>query len=284
MCVNTNLRRTLEARTLGAAFVKTHVVQHMIQCNKFPCPARALPRMGSQSVHPSENMGIEIQVRAHGVENLCALLDEARQDLIDVGDREGVVRPVALNRALGSGARTVPCLPSRIALPDEQQILGLRPSRHQDGDRLGFRKSGEIVEMTVLPIGVLDVAVAMAHRSRGQNRDRVPADHAHELPSPAAREISVKSLTISPTSPLSPSRSEIWPVPRPYKNPVHHSASAFARPLSGCSSSGSRGSNSIPCSPNDDAVAVNTRSIIAADSSDRDAPSGSISLTQSCIL
>jgi hypothetical protein len=103
------------------------------------------------------------------------------------------------------------------------------------------------------------------------------------LGSPEAREISVKSRTISPTSPLSASRSEIWPVPSPYRNPVHHNASALARPLSGCSSSGSKGWNSMPCSPKDAAVAANTRSIMAADSSDSEAPSGSISLTQSCI-
>ena len=133
-------------------------------------------------------MGIEFQMRTHGVKNLCALLDEARQDFVNVGDRKGVIRPVELDGALGSGARTVPCLPSRIALPDEQQILCMRPTRHEDGDRLWFGKPGEIMEMTVLPIGVLDVAVAMAHRRRGQNRDRVPADHAHELP-PAARKL-----------------------------------------------------------------------------------------------
>ena len=40
----------------------------------------------------------------------------------------------------------------------------------------------------------------------------------------------------------------------------------------------------MPCSPNDMAVAANTRSIMAADSSESAAPSGRISFTQSCIL
>ena len=64
---------------------------------------------------------------------------------------------------------------------------------------------------------------------------------------------------------------------------MHQSASALARPLSGCSSSGSKGSKSMPCSPKAEAVAVNTRSSIAADSSPSVAPSGNISFTQSCI-
>jgi len=39
----------------------------------------------------------------------------------------------------------------------------------------------------------------------------------------------------------------------------------------------------MPCSPKDVAVAVKTRSIMAADSSESAAPSGRISLIQSCI-
>ena len=79
-------------------------------------------------------------------------------------------------------------------------------------------------------------------------------------------------------------RLEIGDVPRPYRKPVHHKANALARPFRGCSSSGSNGSNSMPCSPKDEAVAENTFSIIAEDSSERAAPSGRISLSQSCIL
>ena len=42
--------------------------------------------------------------------------------------------------------------------------------------------------MAVLPVGVFDVAVAVAHRGRGQDGDGVLADHAHEL-APPAREL-----------------------------------------------------------------------------------------------
>ena len=149
---------------------------------------RALPRVHPHAVHPPEHAGIEIEVRPHRVEDPRSLLHEARQYLIDVGDRKRIVRAVAL---------TAPSVPARapsqasrnaIAFAHEQQILGLRTSGHQHRDGLGLGKSAQIVKLAVLSVGVLDVAVAVAHRGGGQHGDRVLADHAHELPA-AAREL-----------------------------------------------------------------------------------------------
>ena len=135
-----------------------------------------------------EHAGIEIQVRSHGVEDLRALLHQSGQNLVDVRDRKGVVRAVALDRAVGSRPCAVPGLAQRVVLAHEQQIFGLRTARHQHRDGIRLGKAAQIVEMAVLAVGVLDIAVAVAHRGRRQNRDRVLADHAHEL-APAAREL-----------------------------------------------------------------------------------------------
>src|SRR5882757_10368602 len=103
-------------------------------------------------------MGIEIEMRTHGIENPRALLDQARQDLIDIGDGERIIRSKALDSPLGTGPRSIPRLARSVALPDEQQVFSLRPPGHQDGDRLGFRKSCQIMKVTVLPVSVFDIA------------------------------------------------------------------------------------------------------------------------------
>jgi len=74
MSADGDLRRTPQARLLEAAFIQAHIVEYVIQCNKLP---RA-PRVRAQSVDPSQDVGIEVQVRAHGVEDLRSLLDQAR--------------------------------------------------------------------------------------------------------------------------------------------------------------------------------------------------------------
>ncbi len=141
--------------------------------------------------------------------------------------------------------------------------VGLSAQRQQ---LLEHDLGGDADELHELRVGLLVGFVGVGIIARGaRDFGEIPDDFA---------DLAVERLE----------RSEIWPVPSPYRKPVHQRASAFARPLRGCSSSGSSGSNSMPCSPNEVAVAVNTRSSMAADSSESDAPSGSISLIQSCIL
>ena len=151
-------------------------------------PLRSLTRLHPQAVDPVDDARIEIRVRAHGVIDLRARLHQPRQYLVDVRDRKGIVRRIALDGAFGAGARAVPRLAQRVVLAHEQQVFRLRTARHQHRNRIRFRKAGQVVEVAVLPIGILDVAVAMAHRRRRQDRDRILADHAHEL-APPAREL-----------------------------------------------------------------------------------------------
>ena len=49
----------------------------------------------------------------------------------------------------------------------------LRPPRHQHGHSLWLDEAGEIEEITVLPIGVLHIAVADAHRRSRQDGDGI---------------------------------------------------------------------------------------------------------------
>ena len=182
-----DLRGAAQLALLGAALVEAHVVEHVAERDELLGRTGALPRVHAHAVHPAEHAGIELEVRPHGVEDARTLLHQARQNLVDVGDREGIVRAVALDRALGTRPCAVPRLAQRVVLAHEQQILGMRTARHQHRHGIGLGKAAQVIELAVLAIGVLDVAVAMAHRGGGQDGDGVLADHAHELP-PAARE------------------------------------------------------------------------------------------------
>ena len=87
--------------------------------------------------------------------------------------------------SVGAGAGSIPDLAAGIAVAHEQHVLGLRPPRNQHRHGLGFRKSGQVIEVAVLAIGVLHVVIAMTHRRCRQDRDRFPAHHAHQLAPPA---------------------------------------------------------------------------------------------------
>ena len=97
------------------------------------------------------------------------------QDLVDVGDRKGVVGAVVARGALGPGAPAVPGLARRIAIAHEQDVFALRTARHQHRDGLGLVETGEIEEVAVGPVGVFDVVVAHAHGRGGHDGDRIAA-------------------------------------------------------------------------------------------------------------
>jgi hypothetical protein len=151
--------------------------------------AAVLPRVYAQAVDPTEDARIEIVVHAHRIKNFGAILHEARQNFVDIGYWERILRVKTIHRAVGARARALPGFPQLIVFAHEQQVFGLRPPRYQYGDRIGLRKSGQVVKMAVLPIGIFNVGVTVADRCRGQDRDSVLADHAHELTA-AARKLS----------------------------------------------------------------------------------------------
>ena len=178
----------------GAALVEPHVVEHMPQRNKFVGRTGGLPCLHPQAIDPTHDMGIEVRVHTHGVIDLRARFHQSGQNFVDVRDWKGVVRPVALDGALGSGSSTVPRLAQGVVLTHEQQVFRLGAARYEHRDGVRFRESAQVVEVAILPIGVLDVAVAMAHGCRRQDRDGVLADHAHELAPPARELLAIHRL------------------------------------------------------------------------------------------
>jgi hypothetical protein len=178
--IRRDARRFAHELDLGPRLEQTHVVQQMVERDEL---LRRMPPPGfaAQPVHPSDDALVEVLLHAHRVVDGGPVLEEPRQDLVDISDRKRIVRPVFAGGTLRSRPAAVPHLASRIAFPDEEHVLTLLASGHEHGYGVGFVESREIVEVAVLAERVLDVTVAVSHRGRRQNHDRIAARHAHEL-------------------------------------------------------------------------------------------------------
>src|SRR5256885_15946198 len=89
----------------------------------------------SQTIDPADHTLVEIRVCPHGVEHAGAVLQQPGQDLVDIGDGEGIVRPVVTRGASGARAAPVPGLARRITLAHKQDVLRLPPAGHEHRDR-----------------------------------------------------------------------------------------------------------------------------------------------------
>jgi len=118
---------------------------------------------------------------AHRVVDGGAVLEETGQDLVDVADRERIVRTEIAHRPLRARAAAVPRLACGVALADEEHVLGLLAPRDEHGDGLGLAEAGEIVEVAVLAVGVFDVVIAVPDGRRRHDHDRGATDDPHEL-------------------------------------------------------------------------------------------------------
>ena len=168
-------------------------------------------------------------MRAHRVEDARAAFEQARQNFVDVPDRERIVGAVFLDCALRACARPVPGLASRIAVAHEQHELALRAARQQDRDGLGFLERGQVVEIAVRTVLVLDVVVAGPDRRGRQDRDCVPAHEPHQLPPPTREFIQLHAPSTPRAHPrrAGPRPARIRPVR--CSRPRLHRGSAPAR-------------------------------------------------------
>ena len=186
-----DLGRSAHGRNLGTALVEAHVVQQMIERYELLRRVHAPRHSRPQRIDPAGNARVEVCVHAHCVVNACARLDDARQDVVDIVDRESVIRTVMIDRTLGPHPRAVPALLFAVPLAAEQQELAGGAPGHERGNCLRLRKTGEVIEIAVLPIAVFDIARSGADRCRGENGDAVHADHAHQLLAPAEEFLAV---------------------------------------------------------------------------------------------
>src|ERR1700722_9525515 len=175
---------------LAAALEQPHVVQHMIERDELLRRMRAHARLRAQRIDPADHVLVELLRQAHGVVDARALLHQPGQNLVDIGDRKGVVSAVILNCARGTGALAVPDLALAITLAHKQDVFRRPTPGDQHRHRLRLVKAGQVEEIAVLPVVVLDVVVPLPRWCRRQDRDRIAAHQPHQLRAPA-RELAL---------------------------------------------------------------------------------------------
>ncbi|MCY1418430.1 hypothetical protein D9M71_339890 [compost metagenome] len=157
-------------------FIQAHVVQQMIQRNELVRRLGAQACLGADHVDPVHQPAVELRVAAHGAVDPLAAFDQARQDLVDIRDGEGIVSAEIAHRPFLAGPQAVPQLALGVAFTAEQHVLAMLAPWNQSNHRLGLREAAEVLEVAVLAVHVLDVAVADGNRGGGQDGDAV-GDH-----------------------------------------------------------------------------------------------------------
>jgi hypothetical protein len=145
------------------------------------CGARAALDLAAHVIDPADQRDIEIGVAAEVIVDARASLDHAGQDVVDVIDRKSVVHAVVAHRAFRSSARAIPRLAFSIALAAEQDDFAVAAARNQREHGLGFRKSGQVMEVAVLPVRIVAVVVAQPLRRRRHDANRIAPDDSHQL-------------------------------------------------------------------------------------------------------
>jgi hypothetical protein len=118
---------------------------------------------------------------------LIALADVLADLLVQLVDGVRHLGAVHLHRTLHPGAPARPRFPFRIARLHEQNEFLLGMAGEQETHRLGFLKSGQIQQIAVLPVAILDIVGSRRHGRGREQGGRVRPDLVQKR-TPAARE------------------------------------------------------------------------------------------------
>ena len=150
-------------------------------------PLERAPPAGPRD--PREHALVELLEVPHRVVDPGLVLDQSRQDVVDVADGKRIVGAVALAHPFEPDAGAVPLLRLGVALPAEHHELALLAPGREHRHRFGLAETGEVVEVAVGTERELDVSIAGPHRRRGRDRDAPLLHHVHQSPA-AFREFS----------------------------------------------------------------------------------------------
>ena len=142
-----------------------------------PTPRRARrPRR----VERPEDLVVERAVRAEPVDEPFVVLQVARAGCAPSSAIGNAASAPSRRGAFDASARSVPDLALGIARAHEEHRLVLRVLGRQNEHGLGLVEAGQVEEVGVLPVLVLDVVVADRNRRRRKDRD-APPQAGHQL-------------------------------------------------------------------------------------------------------
>ena len=110
-----DLRGAAHDLHLGGTFEQAQIMQHMFQGHELHGRVTATAGAGADAVHPAHDTLIEFGAVTHTVIDPLFILEEAGQDVIDIGDGKGIVGAIAVTHTVRSGAPPMPYFHHRIA-------------------------------------------------------------------------------------------------------------------------------------------------------------------------
>ena len=155
-------------------------MQQMIQGNKFVGRLSAEAGLGADGIDPLHYMAIEFRVAAHRRIHTVASLNQTRQDVVDVGNGECVVRTKIAHGAFLPGPQAVPQLALWVAFAAKQYKFAMGSAGDQHNDRFWLGETAQVLEVTFLTVHVLNVTITNRHRGRRQYCDAVGPHLRHE--------------------------------------------------------------------------------------------------------
>ncbi len=156
----------------------------MIQRNELVRRLGAQAGLGADHVDPVHQPAVELGVAAHGAVHPLTAFDQARQDLVDVGDGEGIVCAKIAHSTFLASPQTIPQLALGVAFTAEQHVFAMLAPRNQRNHRFRLGKTTEVLEVAVLAVNVLYVAVTDGNRGSGQDGDTVGYHLRHQRLAP----------------------------------------------------------------------------------------------------
>ena len=190
VCAGRNFRGALHEADFLRPLEQAHLVQDVVEGDELTRGVHAVAALGADFIHPVHQVRVEIRIAPHAVEHLVAVLQQTRQDFVNVVNGEGVVGAVDFARVVKAGAPTFPGFLFRIALAAEQNKFPVLAARHQHHHRLGLGEMGEVIKIAVGAVGIMHVAIAQAHRRGRQNGHAAP-HVAHQRLAPLLENLKV---------------------------------------------------------------------------------------------
>ena len=158
-----HLRRLRHHADLRLALEQPHLVDEMVQHDEF-AQAAAESRASTDLRDPPEHALVEPLELTHRVVDPRLVLEQPRQDVVEVADGKRIVGTVPLAHPFEPDPGAVPLLRRGVALPAEHHELALLAPGCERRHCLGLAEPREIVEVAVGTEWELDVAIARPHR------------------------------------------------------------------------------------------------------------------------
>ncbi len=130
-------------------------------------PGEPHPRAGARAVDGAQHFVVEGAIAAETVVKAAFVLEELRELLLELGDDVALVGTELRLRAVQARPRTVPDLALGIARAHEQRSLLVVAT--QDQRALRLVEAGDVEEVRVLTVLVVDVAISRKDRGRREH-------------------------------------------------------------------------------------------------------------------